>query len=496
MKTKLSFFCVSLLLLTIACLSTVTTIAATQTIPRLPKPLATEVFNLTENMEVGLEISARSPGASWAREGAEAAALLISVDGIYNQDLLLWAGDEFFQYRVMLGRLTKGRHTVSVATNLPRSAAGARIAEVKSLRPLPFPPTHRSGDQQEDQLALAHSPVLYARANSIDHFTDIPLVMYYEILRVSPGSLESGLVGPAGTQVSSLNGRRNKGAAEGPSLNPRINKQDSSGTDLIVRYTAIFTNEDGGTQTVALMARWGRATDIEWVYEFRVRDGKIIEETYQGVSHETKAFTGPRTGGQHPLLAVASDNNNFSDLACSAVRFAPLPIRADLENATRESVMDRHPETYRVMTEELQREHRISPTPTGINIIADPRDYFYIEASSQQSGAALGFDVKVAGQAEVFPSDIGDARLRIDRSGNFRTAVRLPQGVSPAAVESITARCHASSQPADDRGCRKIKLLRTLMLDQSFVPRTIPFQPQPEASLAPGESRVFRLTKY
>lgn len=495
MKTKLSFSRVSLLLLTFVCSSTATTIAATQTISRLPKPLATEVFNLTGDMEVGLEINTRSPGASWAREGAEAAALLISVDGIYNQDLLLWAGDEFFQYRVMLGRLTKGRHTVSVAMNLPRSAAGARMAEIKSLRPLPFPPTHRSGDQQEDQLALAHSPILYARANSIDHFTDIPLVMYYEILRVSPERLESGLILPRGAQVPFLNGRSKKAGAQVSSLNGRSNKPRSGGTDLIVRYTAIFTNEDGGTQTVALLARWGRATDIEWVYEFRVRDGKIIEETYQGVSHETKAFTGPRTRGQHPLLAVASDNNNFSDLACSAVRFAPLPIRADLENATRESVMDRHPETYRVMTEELQREHRISPTPTGINIIADPRDYFYIEASSQQSGAALGFDVKVAGDSGTYSSDMGDPRLRIDRSGNFRTAVRLPHGVSPAAVETVRARCHASSQPAGNRGCRHMKLMRVLMLDESFVPRAILLQAQPESALAAGESRVFRISR-
>jgi len=450
MKTKLSVYVLSLLIFISS--STATDIAATQSISSLPKPLVTEAFSLTEDMEVGLEIEARSPGASWGREGAEAAALLVSVDGLSNQDLLLWAGDELFQYRVMLGHLTKGKHIVSVALNLPRSAPGAQIAEVKSLRPLPLAPTRRSDGEDEDQLALTHSPVLYARANTIDHFTDIPLLMYYEILH-------------------------------------------SGAKDLTVRYTVVFTNEDGGTQTLALMARWGRGTDIEWVYEFQLRGGKIVEETYQGVSHESKAFTGSRTGGRHPLLAVASDNNNFSDLACSAVRFAPLPIRADLATATRESVMDRYPQTYRVMTEELQREHRISSTPTGINIIADPRDYIYIEASSEQTGAALGFDVKVAGQPEVFASDFGDARLRIDRSGNFRTAVRLPHGVSPAAVETITARCHASSQPVSDRGCRHLKLLRVLTLDQSFVPRALPLQTQSEASLAPGETKVFRLSQ-
>ncbi len=417
------------------------------------KPLVTEAFKLTEEMEVGLEIEARSPGASWAREGAEAAALLVSVDGVYNQDLLLWAGDELFPYRVALGHLPKGKHTVSVALNTARSAAEARRAEVKSLRPLLRTTALAAGKVDEDQVALAHSPFLYARANTIDHFTDLPLLMYYEILHEP---------------------------ADAPT----------------VRYTVIFTNEDGGTQTAALLARWGRGTDIEWVYQFRLRGREIVEEAYQGVKHETKVFNGMRTNGSHPLLAVASDNNNFSDLACSAVRFAPLPFRARLDTATRESVMDEYAQTYRVMAEELFRENRISATPVDINTIADPREYFYIEATSQQKGTALAFDVKVADQPKIFSSDMGDARLRIERSGYFRTAVRLPQGVSPAMVEIITARCHASSQAASERRCKHLKLTRALMLDQNYVPRPLSLQAQPESSLAPGDTMVFRLAQH
>ena len=424
-------------------------LAATQNISQPSQPLATETFNLTEDMEVGLEIEARSPGASWARRGAEAAALMISVDGSYNQDLLLWAGDESFHYRVMLGRFPRGKHTVSVALNSARSAAGAQRAEVKSLHPLQLAPAHGA---DEDQLALARAPVLYARANTIDRFTDIPLLMYYEILH-------------------------------------------EAGDDLTVRYTAIFTNEDGGTQTAALMARWGRATDIEWVYQFRVRGQKIVEETYQGVEHETKFFTGSRIGGDHPLLAVASDNNNFSDLACSAVRFAPLPVRARLERATRESVMDGYPQTYRVMTEELLRERRIGEASADINIIADPREYLYIEAMSEQIGAALAFDVKVAGQSKVFASDMGEPRLRIDRSGYFRTAVHLPKGSSPATVEAITARCQASPKPASERRCQHLNVIRALVLDQNYRPRPLPLETQSESSLAPDETKVFRLAR-
>ena len=452
MKNKLNVFSRALLLLIFTYASWATQIAAAKTISTPEEALATETFVLQEEMEVGVEIEARSPGASWAREGAEAAALSVSVDGVYNQDLLLWAGEELFPYRLMLGRLAKGKHTVSVSLNIPRSAAGARRAEVKALHEILLTASRTTGITEEDRLALMRSPILFARANTIDHFTDIPLLMYYEIL-------------------------------------------PQADNDKIIRYTVIFTNEDGGTQTAALLARWGRGTDIEWVYEFRVRDKKIVEEKYQGVRHETKFFTGSRTGGSHPLLAVASDNNNFSDMACSNVRFAPLPIHARLETATRESVMDLYPQTYRVMTEELMREHRISPTPGDINTIADPREYFYIEASSDQQGAALGFDVKVAGQAKPFATDMGDGRLRIDRSGNFRTAVRLPAGVSPAMVESVTARCHASSQLAAERGCKRLKLLRVLMLDQSYVPRVLPLRAQSEASLAPGETIVFKVNQ-
>lgn len=424
-------------------------LATAQTSPRQQTPLASQAFDLMEETEVGLEIEARSPGASWSRRGAEAAALSILVDGEYNQDLLLWAGDELFTYRVLLGRLAKGKHTVSVALNSARSAAGARQAEVKSLRPLPL---KAKVTNNEDQLALAYSPILYARANTIDRFTDLPLLMYYEGFRENNG-------------------------------------------DLIVRYTAIFTNEDGGTATAALMARWGRATDIEWVYQLRVRNQQIIEEIYQGVEHETKPFTGQRTLGRHPLLAIASDNNNFSDLACSAVRFAPLPIRARLEAATRESVMDAYPQTYRVMTEELFREKRISDTPVEANTIADPRQYLYIEAVAEQEGAALAFDVRVAGEPQVFASDHGDPRLRIDRSGYFRTAIRLPKNGSPATIETITARCSATAKAAAERRCKNLKVVRALMLDRDYRPRLLPLRTQPAATLVPGEMKMFDLTR-
>ena len=76
--------------------------------------------------------------------------------------------------------------------------------------------------QPSDYDVFAYAPVLFARLNTVGQFSDIPLLLYCEHLRVD-------------------------------------------GEDTL-QYTVIFSNEDGGTSTRALMARWGRTTDIEYVY--------------------------------------------------------------------------------------------------------------------------------------------------------------------------------------------------------------------------------------
>ena len=330
-----------------------------------PSPLASREFTLPQDGEVGLEIEARSPGASWATKGAEASALLVEVDDQYNQDVILWAGDARFDYRVMLGRLATGKHRVTVRLNKARSAPGAQRAIVFSLRPIQL-----KGNSQrtaDDLLALEHSPVLYQRANTIDRFSDLPLLMYYEVLH-------------------------------------------SNDQEILIRYTIIFTNEDGGTPTAALMARWGRAADIEWVYEFRAVAAKIVEERYQAVSHEIKPFKGEKISGAHPLLAVASDNNNFSDELRSSVRFAMLPIPADLRSTTRESVMDANPSTYRAVAEELLREGKLKDEPSDVNTISDPRNYLYVDLRASQNGSTISVNAASSKQSQPGLSDLGDAR--------------------------------------------------------------------------------------
>ena len=75
----------------------------------------------------------------------------------------------------------------------------------------------------------ANAPILFARLNTVGKFSDIPLLLYCERL------------------------------------------QENS--EPVLQYTVIFSNEDGGTSTRALMARWGRSTDIEYVYKRFTKSG-------------------------------------------------------------------------------------------------------------------------------------------------------------------------------------------------------------------------------
>ena len=405
--------------------------------------LSTE-FILPKESEVGLEIKARSPGASWATKGAEASALLIEVDGKYNQDLILWAGDSPFVYRMMLGRLAPGKHRVSVTLNKARSAPGAQRAIVLSLRPIPL--TVNSQPTADYLLALAHSPVLYQRANTIDGFSDLPLLMYYEILH--PNNQE-----------------------------------------LLIRYTIIFTNEDRGTPTAALMARWGRAAAIKWAHEFRAVAGQIVEERYQAVGHETKPFNGEKINGAHPVLAVASDNNNFSDELRSSVRFALLPVAADLRNLPRESVMDANPWTYRAVAEELLREGKLKAEPSDVNSISDPRNYVYVDLHAIQNETAISVVATSTGQSQSAVSDLGEARLRIDRTGYFRTAIRLESPEAAASASSVTVRCYS----AIAHECQEVEVRSAAVLDRNYKPRSFQVSHRPPITLKSNESLTIAL---
>ena len=76
---------------------------------------------------------------------------------------------------------------------------------------------------------------------------------------------------------------------------------DATGSRTL-EYTVIWSNEDEGTDTPALMARWGRTTDIEWIYRVTLnRRGRKVSDAYQAPAHGILPFTGAHEH-HHPLL--------------------------------------------------------------------------------------------------------------------------------------------------------------------------------------------------
>jgi hypothetical protein len=390
--------------------------------------LSENTFTVSTEAEALLDLTAVAPHTSWGQAGSEAAVATIFVDGQYNQDLFLFAGERRFTYQVMLGHLQPGQHVLRVEFNRKQSAPNAPPFEVQEAK-ISF--VDRANP---DYQALSLAPLVYARPNTIGRFSDIPLLMWYETER--------------------------------------------SGPLTTIRYSVIFTNEDGGTQTSALMARWGRTTDIEWIYEVKVHaDGKVEAATFQGIAHETRRFQGASANG-HPLLIVASDNNNVSDHGESALRFALRPIPFDLSHCSREEIMDRHPWIYQLMAAELQREGKISEESRGGNQMADPRHYLYLDATSELRGTVLSFTVRLKGNPKWYASDLGIGYYKIDRSGYFRTTVRLNLGTKLDQIERIAVRCDAAGNPRSGEEVKKLSgsecvlnsVNKAFMLDDRFQP--------------------------
>lgn len=384
-------------------------------------------FYVARMAEAVLTIRASCSACDWAVQGREAAALRLELDGVYSQHILLTRGATAAEYSVLLGPLRRGQHILKISRDSIRSANEAGDVTVTSI-------DVRQVDSALEAEWLSAAPVIHARPGTVERFSDVPLAAYAEAL---PGN--------AG-----------------------------------YRYTIVFSHEDGGTPTDRLMATWGRATDIEFVYEWE-RTSDVRRQVYQGRDHEILPFNGQYLG-RHPLLWVSTDNNMVSDAGPpDAIRFAPAPQLLDLTGVSREVFMDEHPWLYAVMTAELAREGRIDSTAVaGSGKIPHPRRFGYIEACGHVRDATLAFDVGLEsdGSSMWHPTDRGDPRFRIARSGCFRAAVPLPDGARPSDVRALRIRAHirparnGEAPLAPGAGAATLNRVNTIfMLDETLTPR-------------------------
>jgi CheY-like chemotaxis protein len=272
----------------------------------------------------------------------------------------------------------------------------------------------------------AFAPVLFERQNAIGRFTDIPLLTYVEEL--------------------------------------------TEANQKILQYTVIFSNEDGGTSTRSLMARWGRTTDIEYVYRAYLNpDGTLDKAIIQSRGHKDIEFKGPFFG-THPMLMPVTDNNMVAGEGPSAVRYQPAPVLADLTQASRETVMDANPITWLVMTSELVRENKLRPygVERGEDI-SDPRNYLYVEARVAPGKAAVAF-VVLHKNGQYYYSHKGRAKDAIERPGYVRSTIELPPSTTHADLKSINALCVYLPKSPSDVSCGPTEFKSLFFLTADKLP--------------------------
>ena len=327
--------------------------------------LREEPFTLSQGVEVTASVSASCARCAWGARGREAALLVLEVDGRYSQHLALVRGVGPADYPVFLGRLEPGPHRLSVS--LDRRGSAKAVGEV-AVGPIRIQTSPAEGT---DAAALAFAPIVYARRGTVKRWSDFPLLTWYE---------------PEPTS----RGRR-------------------------IRYSVIFTNEDGGTPVDRLMATWGRTTDVEFAYAVELdARGRVLDETYQSKDHKlARSPAGARAGTRCSSWSPTTTCSAITAAAACALRRRRRPF--SLAERSREAVMDAHPWTYRVSAEEARREGRVAEDARpGSGRIPDPRRFAYLEACTPAEDATLSFALGVAASRR---------RARLARLGRGRAAL-------------------------------------------------------------------------
>lgn len=397
--------------------------------------LVETAFTSSEDTQVVARIAAGCDECDWAKAGSEAVVLAVTLDDRPPVHVPLFRS-RGIEYRVLLGSVASGSHTVRIHEDADLTAAALRgrsaarwDARIEQIT---------AADSEHRPLSLA--PFIYARPDTVGEFTDVPLLMWYEIEPTDRGTR--------------------------------------------YRYSVIFSNEDGGTPADRLMATWGRTTDIEYLYSVEIdAKGSILSEDMQGPKHEILGFKGKREG-THPLLWVSTENNMVLDTGTTSVRYAPAPVLVNLDKVSREVVMDANPWTYEVMAKELAREGKIvAEAAPGNGVIPDLRRFVFIEACGEAGTNAIAASVNVGGA--WYSSDRGVAEYRVVRDGCFRAAIPLPDTANAREVSAIRFHAHAR-QDRPSSGSRISRVNRVFSLDERSVPDASVFKWEGAAALKAG----------
>ncbi|MFD0686597.1 hypothetical protein [Actinomadura fibrosa] len=399
-------------------------------------PARSLTFTARRDGEAVIGFSVAAPGVSWAAKGAESAVVSIAVDGRHVTDLVVPSSTPTAR-SLGLGHVRHGRHRVTLRFARGSAPAARRVTLARPRVTLPA----------AAQLALRHAPVVVGRTNGPlndpyqNATTDTPLIAWHE------------------TKPAAAPGHQ------------------------IIEYSVVWSNEDGGTDSPALMARWGRTTDIEWIYRVEVdAQGRRVDGTgvYQAPEHLTLKFTG-RYEGDHPVLQTCTQNNNMCDVvsAGAPLRFLPDATATRPAGRAREVVMDREPWTYQIMAQEMVREGKIEkPSDPATRAVGDQRTYLWAEFAKTTGaarglgsvpGVALGVRLK-ADPSRLYRSDHDEPTWSIDRDGAVATTVELPEGTKLSDIASVEAIRRPIGLGDNGAPATVTAINRGFLLDSSYLP--------------------------
>jgi hypothetical protein len=401
----------------------------------LATALAGAQFFVGQPTQGNLTFRASAAGTDWGRARHEAALLSVAVDGRVIGDVVAVRGSRPARYSVSLGHVGSGFHIVSIALDRAKSAPAVRTARAGRLRISLARPS---------DLVAQYAPILYGRdlpeipGRFENNHTDAPLLGFHTVTK-----------GPDG--------------------------------QMTIEYSVVWSNEDEGTPPPALMARWGRTTDIEWIYRVTLdRRGRRLSDVYQAPLHGTLPFTGARER-RHPLLRTATGNNNVAPVSAAAARSRyrfPLDFSPTLRaGRPREAMMDANPWTYAVMAKEMAREGKLeSPASPDTPALSDARDYFYAEVDKSTSypvappfGSWAGVALAVQVGGRWFASDHGIPDWSIQRDDPAATTIELPPGTTAGDVTAVKAVAVPVGGPLDYR-IAVTRLRRGFFLRRDFTP--------------------------
>ncbi len=412
---------------------------------------ATLPFHLARNGEGLVDLTVASPGVSWGTAGHVSTVVSAFVDGTYYTDIVIPAERaeprEFF-----LGQLTAGWHKLTLKYAADRSQGGTvgRLGDIRFSE-------LKSGDA--DFAVAAHAPILYGRTLTEyggafqNAFTDVPMLAWHQDIPNADGSHQ-------------------------------------------IWYTIAWSNEDGGTglAPASLMARWGRTSDIEWIYQaglFRLDvdpQGNVVpgSEYYQSPNHGFTPFAGTYENG-HPILQTCTSNNNVCDTLDATAQATPmrfaLSAQQNLPTAdARELMMDRNPWTYWITSQEMIREGKTeadSADDPSTPDLSDERNYLFLvlkkaTTATQNSDPWIGatVEVKLKGDPTTYRSDHSQLGWSIQRDDPAATTVELPKGTTSDQIESISVRRVVGNANGDNGGTIAVQSIeRALFLGSDYYPQ-------------------------